>query len=191
MPNYFAPYGTFRDQAGEPDTPAFRHFRHVGTCLIPGRLYQMGAYPALKPVFGNVAGAGTVKGELIELPWLFDFSALDAYENYYPNKPWACRYVRRRIRLIEPAVVAWVYIYSWPVDRNTWIRSGDWLEAISAGVKIRRFRGDQLPKAKYVPPAAITRRPNCQRHRERAANQRQGWWADTRDTTIRRHGPEK
>jgi gamma-glutamylcyclotransferase (GGCT)/AIG2-like uncharacterized protein YtfP len=177
MPNYFAPYGTFRDQAGEPDTPAFRHFRHVGACLIPGRLYQMGAYPALKP------GPGTVKGELIELPWLFDFSALDAYENYYPNKPWACRYVRRRIRLIEPAVVAWVYLYNWPVDRNTWIRSGDWLQAMAAGVKIRRFRGDQLPMAKYVPPAeaAPARRTmtnaRCQRHRERerAANQRRDW----------------
>jgi gamma-glutamylcyclotransferase (GGCT)/AIG2-like uncharacterized protein YtfP len=113
MPNYFAPYGTFRHQAGEPDTPAFRHLRHVGGCLIPGRLYQMGAYPALKP------GHGAVRGELFELPWLFDFAALDRYENYHPAKPWACRYVRRRIRLLEPAVVAWVYVYAWPVDRST------------------------------------------------------------------------
>ena len=53
--------------------------------------------------------------------------------------------MRRRIRLIEPAVVAWVYVYAWPVDRSTLIRSGDWLEAIAAGIRVRRFRDDQLP----------------------------------------------
>ena len=147
MPNYFAPYGTFRREAGEPDTPAFRHLRHLGPCLIPGRLYQMGAYPALKPGDGAVGGA--VRGELFELPWLFDFTTLDRYEDYHPAKPKACRYVRRRIRLVEPAVMAWVYVYAWPVDRSTLIRSGDWLEAIAAGVRVRRFRDDQLPMARY------------------------------------------
>jgi gamma-glutamylcyclotransferase (GGCT)/AIG2-like uncharacterized protein YtfP len=142
MPNYFAPYGTFRDQAGDPDKPGFRHLSHLGPCLIPGRLFQMGAYPALK------SGDGAVRGELFELPWLFDFTALDRYETYHPARPWACRYVRRRIRLIEPAVAAWVYIYAWPVDRSTLIRSGDWLEAVAAGIRVRRFRDDQLPKAK-------------------------------------------
>jgi gamma-glutamylcyclotransferase (GGCT)/AIG2-like uncharacterized protein YtfP len=143
MPNYFAPYGTLRNEAGEPDTPAVRHLRHVGTCLIPGRLYQMGAYPALKP------GEGRVRGELFELPRLFDFTALDRYEHYSPGRPWACRYLRRRIRLIEPAVEAWVYVYARPVDRNTLIRSGDWLEAIEAGIRVRRFRDDQLPMTRY------------------------------------------
>lgn len=143
MPNYFATYGTFRDSAREPDTPVFRNLTHIGGCIIPGRVYQMGAYPALKP------GDGRVKGELIALSWQFDFGALDAYENYFPNKPWACRYVRRRVRLVAPAVEAWVYIYNGPVDRTTLIRSGDWLEAIAAGVRVRRFRGDQLPVAKY------------------------------------------
>jgi hypothetical protein len=57
--------------------------------------------------------------------------------------------LRRRIRLIEPAVEAWVYVYARPVDRNTLIRSGDWLEAIEAGIRVRRFRDDQLPMTRY------------------------------------------
>lgn len=149
MPNYFASYGTFRLEARLPETPTLRAFKHLGPCLIPGRLYQMGGYPALKP------GNGRVKGELIELPWQFDFAAFDHYEDYYPARPQACRYFRRRIRLIEPAVEAWVYVYGWPVDPSTRIISGDWLAAIAAGVRVRRFRGDRLPGANYRP------KPGC------------------------------
>ena len=59
--------------------------------FIPGRLYQMGGYPVLK------YGPGIVRGDLFEVPWNFDFKVFDAYEDYHPTRPWACRYVRRRI----------------------------------------------------------------------------------------------
>ncbi|MGI9464652.1 MAG: gamma-glutamylcyclotransferase family protein, partial [Aestuariivirgaceae bacterium] len=108
MPNYFATYGTLRLDGAMRNTPQLRNARALGRCVIPGRLYQSGAFPALK------YGQGQVIGELIQLPWLFDFTTFDVYEDYLPAKPWECRYLRRRVRLIEPYVEAWVYYYVWP-----------------------------------------------------------------------------
>jgi gamma-glutamylcyclotransferase (GGCT)/AIG2-like uncharacterized protein YtfP len=145
MPNYFAAYGTLRRQVVERAAPAFWHAIDVGPCVIPGRLYQMGGYPVLK------LGAGRVKGELLRLPMDFDFAIFDRYEDYHPLKPWACRYLRRRVRLIEPKVEAWLYRYAWPADAATLFRCGDWLAALDAGVRTRRFRGDRRPIADYRP----------------------------------------
>lgn len=145
MPNYFAAYGSFRLAANRLETPSLRRARHVGPCVIPGRLYQMGGYPLLRPE------AGRVVGDLLELPWQFDFAILDRYEDYHPLKPWACRYLRRRIRLLHPRVEAWVYIYVWPTDPTTLFRSGDWLGAAESGPSVRRFRGDRMPMARYRP----------------------------------------
>ena len=92
MPNYFATYGTLRFEGAMRDTPHLRGARHLGPCVIPGRLYQAGGYPALKH------GAGRTHGDLIELPWLFDFTMFDTYEDYFPAKPHECRYLRRRVR---------------------------------------------------------------------------------------------
>jgi gamma-glutamylcyclotransferase (GGCT)/AIG2-like uncharacterized protein YtfP len=146
MPTYFATYGTFRLAAARLETPELRVARHVGSCTISGRLYQMGGYPVLK------AGGGRVKGDLLELPWHFDFGVLDKYEDYHPTKPWACRYLRRRIRLLEPRVEAWVYVYAWPADAATFMPSGDWLKVLEAGLRHRRFRGDRRPMSHYRPP---------------------------------------
>jgi len=145
MPNYFAAYGTLRQQGTRRETPAHAVMRHIGPCLIPGRLYQMGGYPVLK-----YAG-GIVRGDLFQLPWNFDFKIFDIYEDYHPTRPWACRYVRRRVRLVGPKVTAWVYFYAWPIDRTTFYRQGDWLATLESGVQARRFRGDRLPIARYRP----------------------------------------
>lgn len=145
MPNFFAAYGSFRLATRRLETPALRSARHVGPCLIRGDLYQMGGYAVLKP------GDGTVVGDLLELPWQFDFSSFDQYEDYHQRKPWACRYIRRLVRLVEPNVDAWVYVYRWPVDASTRFRSGDWLKAVEGGVKVRRFRSDRMPIRQYRP----------------------------------------
>ena len=145
MPNYLATYGTFRHQGAMRDTLVSRNARSLGRCVIRGRLFQSGAYPALK------YGAGRTVGELIELPWLFDFTTFDIYEDYFPVKPWECRYLRRRVRLIEPKVEAWVYYYVWPLDENTLVPSGCWLTALDLSVKARRIRTDRLPARYYGP----------------------------------------
>ena len=145
MPAYFAAYGSFRIATRRLETPALRNARHVGPCVIRGSLYQMGGYPVLKP------GDGQVAGDLLELPWHFDFGSFDRYEDYHQLKPWACRYIRRLVRLVEPKVEAWTYVYVWPADRTTRFRSGDWLAVVDAGVKVRRFRADRMPIRNYRP----------------------------------------
>ena len=150
MPNLFATYGTLRIAGAMRDTPILRNARHVGRCIIPGRLYQAGGYPALKRLEGRVVG------DLIELPHMFDFTRFDSYEDYFPAKPWECRYLRRRVRLIEPRVDAWVYYYVWPLDENSLVRSGCWLTTLEAGVKARRLRSDRLPAHLYGPKSRRT-----------------------------------
>jgi gamma-glutamylcyclotransferase (GGCT)/AIG2-like uncharacterized protein YtfP len=146
MPNYFATYGTFRSAAERRETPGFRDARPLGRCLLPGRLYQMGGYPVMK------YGGGQVVGELLELPWTFDFRSIDIYEDYNAARPDVCRYVRRRVRLLEPRVEAWVYIYVWPADQSTYYPGGDWLEVMQRGLTQRRYREDRRRASDYLPP---------------------------------------
>ena len=150
MPNLFATYGTLRLEGAMQDTPVLKNARRRGQCIIPGQLYQAGGYPALK------WGQGRTIGDLIELPWLFDFTVFDVYEDYFPAKPRECRYLRRRVRLIEPDVEAWVYYYVWPLDENATVRQGCWLTALDAGVRTRRLRTDRLPAHKYGPRSRRT-----------------------------------
>ena len=96
--------------AGRPDVE--RLMRSLGPCRIPGALYSEGDYPWL------VAAEGEVSGELYEVadPDAV-FPMLDAYEDD--------DYVRRTVRLLEPAVDAWVYL--WEGDpRGEPIDDGDW-----------------------------------------------------------------
>ncbi len=145
MKTLFATYGTLREAGALPDTPELKLAHRLGRCEIRGSLFMAGGYPALK------LGDGTVVADLLELPAHFDFTRFDGYEDYHPRYPWACRYVRRRIILRHPAVQAWVYHYVWPLDGASRIVSGDWLDAVEANVRVRRFRGDRLPMRMYEP----------------------------------------
>lgn len=82
---------------------------------------------------------------------MFDFTMFDSYEDYFPAKPWECRYLRRRVRLLEPAVESWVYYYVWPLDEGTFVRSGCWMTALDQGLSVRRARQDRLPAHFFGP----------------------------------------
>lgn len=56
------------------------------------------------------------------------FQALDKYERYDSLRPNDSLYVRRAVRLIEPAVDAWVYFYNKGIDGKPLVSSGDWAE---------------------------------------------------------------
>jgi gamma-glutamylcyclotransferase (GGCT)/AIG2-like uncharacterized protein YtfP len=127
MPNYLAAYGSLRPGANDRRAPPLRGVRHVGPCLIPGRLFVAYGYPALK------RADGMVMGDLFQLPHFFDFAPFDAFEDYYPRVPEKCWYLRRRIRLRQPRIEAWVYFYVYKLDRRTHIRSGDWLAFMNSG----------------------------------------------------------
>jgi len=116
-----AVYGTLMGgQAydGRPDVETL--LRPVGPCRIPGALYTEGDYPWL------VATEGEVSGELYEVLDPATLGRLDAYENEGRHtEQGAGRYERRRMRLLEPRVEAWVYVWDGP-PRGEPIDDGDW-----------------------------------------------------------------
>jgi gamma-glutamylcyclotransferase (GGCT)/AIG2-like uncharacterized protein YtfP len=121
MAELLAVYGTLmsgQSYAGRPDVENL--MRSLGPCRIAGGLYSEGDYPWL------VVGDGEVAGELYEVPDPATFDLLDAYENEGRHtEHGAGRYERRRVRLIEPDVEAWVYVWDGP-ERGTPLDDGDW-----------------------------------------------------------------
>ena len=121
MEELLAVYGTLmsgQDYEGRPDVERLMESR--GPCRIPGRLFSEGDYPWL------VAGEGEVAGELFAVRDPSTFDLLDAYENEGRHAvQGAGRYERRRTRLLEPDVEAWVYVWEGP-SRGEPLDSGDW-----------------------------------------------------------------
>jgi gamma-glutamylcyclotransferase (GGCT)/AIG2-like uncharacterized protein YtfP len=118
-----AVYGTLRRGLGLPDLPATVSsiIRDVGPCLIEGELYNLGEYPGLR------LGRGEVVGELFEVADGHGaFALLDEYEGFDPADPDGSLYLRRRVRLLHPAVNAWVYVYNSEPPPEARIASGDW-----------------------------------------------------------------
>lgn len=122
-----AVYGLLR--AGESGFARFglaSAFKPRGPCVISGELWDLGAYPGLVP------GEGQVVGELFELTDTSVLPKLDAFEDYWPDDPARSRYDRVKVRLVQPDLSAWVYVWKLSVDTATRIESGDWLRRWSA-----------------------------------------------------------
>jgi gamma-glutamylcyclotransferase (GGCT)/AIG2-like uncharacterized protein YtfP len=121
MAELLAVYGTLmsgQSYEGRPDVETL--MRPLGPCRIRGGLYSEGEYPWL------VVGEGEVAGELYEVLDPASFELLDAYENEGRHtEEGAGRYERRLLRLIEPDVDAWVYVWDGP-ERGTPLDDGDW-----------------------------------------------------------------
>lgn len=122
MGELLAVYGTLMSgqrYEGRPDVETL--LRPVGPCRIPGVLYSDGDYPWL------VDAAGEVAGELYEVDEPDRvFAVLDAYENEGRHTGGGQgRYARRRRRLLEPPVEAWVYLWE-GAERGEPISDGDW-----------------------------------------------------------------
>ena len=92
----------------------------AGACRIRGRLFNLGGYPGLVP------GAGTVHGQLFRIQDPACLKRLDAYENYDPADPRGSEYLRRPLKLIEPEVMAWVYVYNRTPPLGRRIADGRW-----------------------------------------------------------------
>jgi gamma-glutamylcyclotransferase (GGCT)/AIG2-like uncharacterized protein YtfP len=116
-----AVYGTLmsgQSYEGRPDVESL--MRSLGPCRIPGTLFSEGDYPWL------VQGEGEVSGELYEVDDAATFALLDDYENEGRHTlDGSGRYARVRIRLLEPDVEAWVYVWE-GAERGDPIDDGDW-----------------------------------------------------------------
>lgn len=103
-----------------------RWVRGVDVAVGPGRLFDVGLYPAL------VAGPGRVAGEVLHLDPAGAAEALallDELEGYRPGDPAGSLYVRRPVT-VEVAdgrrVEAQTYLYTGPTDALREIGPGSW-----------------------------------------------------------------
>jgi gamma-glutamylcyclotransferase (GGCT)/AIG2-like uncharacterized protein YtfP len=87
---------------------------------LPGQLVDLGDFPGLIP------GQGSAPGELLLILNPAVIPLLDEYEACYPDSPETSLFIRKRLRLIEPAVEAWVYLYNRPVEDRPVISGMSW-----------------------------------------------------------------
>ena len=121
--DHVAVYGSLREGFALPDAPDVGSaLVDRGNCRIPGQLYDLGEYPGLVP------GEGSVVGDLFEVRDLSVFRLLDRYERYDALHPKDSLYLRRVVRLLQPQVDAWVYLYNRTVEGQPRIESGDWAQ---------------------------------------------------------------
>ena len=104
----------------------------VGPCSISGALYDLGHFPGLVP------GNGVVTGELYRLKYerpdsraTEAFTILDRYERYDADHVAESLYERRLVRLVEPDVDAWIYVFNRPTDNHDIVASGNWRTRMS------------------------------------------------------------
>jgi gamma-glutamylcyclotransferase (GGCT)/AIG2-like uncharacterized protein YtfP len=127
-------YGTLREFVDIPMARRLRSVaRYVGTARAPGRLYDLGRYPGLKPALRR---GEWVSGDLYLLPapraLLRD---LDRYEAGVRGRERA-RFVRVRTPLLlarSRRTVAWVYLFTRPVRAAARIPRGDYRRHLDEG----------------------------------------------------------
>lgn len=124
---FFAAYGSLMTGFGSDEEESARaDLTSVGPCRIPGTLFSRGDYPAL------VRGESDVAGELFQVDDRAAFRLLDELEHFDPESRAKSMYRRRCIRLIEPPVDAWVYLWNEPTDSLDLLEHGSWAEASRA-----------------------------------------------------------
>lgn len=119
-----AVYGTLRTGGGAQAVLGIEgRLDDLGPCLIPGRLMDLGRYPGLLP------GEGRVRGDLFSFPDDEALALIDWWEDYMAEDEPASLYLRRTVRLIEPAGMEAV-VYYWNGPHHVGLREvagGDWL----------------------------------------------------------------
>ena len=128
LPEDLFVYGTLRRDVGYAMHRLLtRYARFEAYATVHGRLYDLGAYPAL--VLTD-APAARVTGELYRLhrPTRAEaLAALDHYEGCTAPPPTEYRRVQHTVQLREgPSRVAWVYVYNRAVAGLPRIGSGDY-----------------------------------------------------------------
>lgn len=122
-------YGTLRRDLGHAMHRVLaQHSRYAGTARYAGRMYDVGAYPAVVP---DPESAPAVQGELYRLqrPAVL-LPLLDRYEGCTEGDDPAAEYrreVQPVVRHDGTTVQAWVYLYNQPVRTLRPIGSGDYL----------------------------------------------------------------
>lgn len=127
-------YGTLRKsttQGAHNKHPMHRalraHADYVCDGHCPGKLYNIGHYPGLRP---DPSGQHRAQGEIYRIhnPQKL-WPILDEYENFKPADPEHSDYLREKTTVTTDHhgdIVSWVYHYNLSVDGLTQIQSGDY-----------------------------------------------------------------
>ncbi|MGR9043711.1 MAG: gamma-glutamylcyclotransferase family protein [Gammaproteobacteria bacterium] len=105
-----------------------RHAGFFGTAFFRGALYEVDRYPAAVPCLDEYS---RVFGDL----YRFNdpeqvFAALDDYEECSDRFPKPHEYRRLKSEILLPddgSIMAWIYLYNFPIERLERIRSGDYV----------------------------------------------------------------
>jgi gamma-glutamylcyclotransferase (GGCT)/AIG2-like uncharacterized protein YtfP len=103
-----------------------REGRSLGAATMPGRLYDLGAYPALA---ASSAPDDIVHGEVLQLTNAASvFAWLDRYENAVPGAERKDYERVQRIARLAPGadIEVWVYVYLGLVSEARRIAGGHW-----------------------------------------------------------------
>lgn len=100
----------------------------LGECRIPGRLYDLGEYPALLPAQSD---SDRVSAELFRLNGPRALQILDAFEDYLPENEEESLYLRQLVSPEGHDQVAWVYLYNKPVVESKLILCGSWTDYLA------------------------------------------------------------
>lgn len=150
-------YGTLCQAFGHPLQASLQRYgSYLEEASTPGRLLDMGDYPALvvesagehcydpalRPLRES-ASTDTVSagGPATDLPLVYGevytlyqpgplLLELDAYEECGPGFAEPTEYVRREITIdlqSGPDLRAWAYVYNWPLKDPRWIDGGDYV----------------------------------------------------------------
>jgi gamma-glutamylcyclotransferase (GGCT)/AIG2-like uncharacterized protein YtfP len=129
MPDHLFVYGSLRPALAPSSVqPLLERMVPLGPASIPGRLYDLGLYPA---ALLDPAAETCILGEVFRLPDARAMlAALDAYEDFDPADPAASLYLRVR----HPATLAdgsqllcWVYVYTLAPQNAVLIPDGDYV----------------------------------------------------------------
>jgi gamma-glutamylcyclotransferase (GGCT)/AIG2-like uncharacterized protein YtfP len=116
-----AVYGTLMKGFGGQELAGIAgHLKLLGSCTLPGLLYDLGKFPALVP------GRGTAAGKLYEAEDPTVLAKLDQYEEFDEGHLDQSLFVRRYVRLTQPPVGCWVYFYNRDVTGKPRIADGNW-----------------------------------------------------------------
>ncbi|MEM7341861.1 MAG: gamma-glutamylcyclotransferase family protein [Actinomycetota bacterium] len=154
--DYIAVYGSLMRGLSPGHQPEFvRYLEFVAEVLIPGQLYEVVEgntyrYPGLvltPSTTGRILHpdrrssmpaqraaerrAAAVVGELYRVTDASVFALLDDWEGYDARSPAESPYVRRIVRMIDPAVDAWVYVGN-HADRSQVVEHRSWRDHLKS-----------------------------------------------------------
>lgn len=130
MSDHLFLYGTLRPGLAPQHLAGYAdRLQRVAVGTIPGRLYDLGCYPA---AILDPSAETRIVGEVFKLPadqWVL--AAFDAYERYDPSDPEGSLYHRRQTEAMlqdGKSVECWVYVYNRDVGGAKLIESGNYTQ---------------------------------------------------------------